>query len=209
MQKIKENNLLEYIRELQSIIQSGIAYSKDHYTQERFERLNQITAQMLIENYPLDEKIIKSFFGNNSGYATPKVAVRGAVFKDNKILLVKESTDGLWALPGGWADINLTPAENIKKEILEETGYIAKATKLIGLFDNRLHEHKSKFQHVYIAFFLCEIIGGVPQLSYETTDIGFFTEDDLPELSTGRVTLEEVKICFEHYNESNLLPSFD
>jgi hypothetical protein len=127
--------MIRVITELQAIAQTGIAYSRDPYDIGRFNRILEICAQMLSENSSHQYTEILELFSRDKGYATPKVDVRAAIFKNNKILLVKEATDNLWSLPGGWADVNLSPAENAIKEIGEETGYKAEIIKLIGIYD--------------------------------------------------------------------------
>lgn len=133
------------------------------------------------------------------GYATPKVDVRGAIIQDNEILLVREKSDGLWTLPGGWADVNESPAYSMQKEIQEEAGVEAKVTKLIALYDKLKHEHPPQWPHTYKCFFLCDITSGVPKPGLETSEVAFFKEDALPPLSVNRVTEAQILRCFAHY----------
>src|SRR5262249_7653909 len=120
------------------------------------------------------------------GYATPKVDVRAIVPKDGKLLFVREVTDGLWALPGGWADIGSTPSEMAAREVLEETGYVVRPTKLLALLDKSKHEHPRELFWVYKVFCRCELVGGAPMTSHETLEVGFFGRDELPPLSLPR-----------------------
>ena len=130
-----------------------------------------------------------------------RINVRAVVLKDNKILLAKETQDGLWSIPGGWADVGYSAAENAEKEVLEETGIIVKATQLLALTDRRKHPHPAMFLHVYKAFFWCEIIGGELAPSIETSEVGFLGIDELPPISTARVTEEQIKQFFKFRNQ--------
>ena len=119
-------------------------------------------------------------FAGDSGYATPKVDVRGVVFRAGKILLVQERSDGLWTMPGGWADVGDSPADAVVREIQEESGYEARATKLLALLDRNRHGHPLHVNHIYKAFIRCEIIGGSPTTSHEIQGVGFFAEGEIP-----------------------------
>ena len=125
-------------------------------------------------------------FACDTGYATPKVDVRGVVFQDGKLLLVQERSDGMWTLPGGWADVGDSPADAVIREIREESGYEIRATKLLALLDRNRHNHPPHVNHIYKVFIQCEIIGGSPTTSHEIQGVGFFAEDEIPELSLTR-----------------------
>ncbi|MCB0307182.1 MAG: NUDIX domain-containing protein, partial [Calditrichaeota bacterium] len=144
-----------------------------------------------------------------AGYPTPKVDVRGAVFRNNQILLVRERSDGRWTLPGGWADVNETPAECVVKEVREESGYHTRAVKLLAVWDKSQHSHPEHFFHTYKLFFRCEITGGAPAESLETDGVDFFNEDNLPPLSTDRTTPEQIRRMFVHYRNPDLATEFD
>lgn len=192
---------MEWAKQLQSIAQAGLTYSKDKYDLERFEMIRDISVQILSEQTAIDKAIVKTLFANETGYATPKVDIRSVVFKDNKILMVQEDTDGCWSLPGGWGDIGLTPSEVAIKEVREEAGFEVRATKLIGVFDKKLHPHPASAYHVYKLFIQCEIIGGKPKTGLETSAVGFFSENALPELSVARNTESQIQLAFKHlYN---------
>src|SRR5690625_4512108 len=138
-----EPKWLEWAKQLQSIAQAGLTYSKDKYDIERFEMIRDISIEMLSKQTEIDKSVIKELFANETGYATPKVDVRAVVFKDNKILMVKEEVDDVWALPGGRSDIGLSPSEVVVKEVQEESGFEVKVTKLIGVIDKKFHSHPS------------------------------------------------------------------
>src|SRR5699024_9861628 len=136
-----EGKWLQWAKELQAIAQAGLTYSKDKYDIERFEMIREMSIDMLAHHTETDKSMIKALFANETGYATPKVDVRGVIFKEDKILLVKEEADDAWALPGGWGDIGLTPSEVAVKEVEEEAGIEVKATRLIAIYDKKCHPH--------------------------------------------------------------------
>ncbi|GEN46702.1 NUDIX hydrolase [Alkalibacillus haloalkaliphilus] len=200
---------LDWAKQLQSIAQAGLTYSKDVYDIERFEMIRNISVEIISQQTEIDQTVIKDLFANETGYATPKVDVRAVVFKNNKLLMVKENGDGKWALPGGWGDIGLSPSEVAVKEVEEESGYDVKATKLISIFDKKNHQHPPSPYHVYKMFIQCEIIGGQAQEGIETSAVDFFAEDELPELSVARNTEEQIKLAFRHLDHPDELAYFD
>lgn len=191
-----DSNWLDWAKQLQSIAQAGLTYSKDVYDMERFEQIREISIEMMSTYTEMDTPFIRELFANETGYATPKVDIRAVVFKDNRILLVKENTDGRWALPGGWADIGLTPREVAVKEVKEESGFEVKPVKLLGVLDKKCHPHPPSPYHVYKLFIQCEIIGGKPTEGIETSAIDFFPEDELPALSIARNTRSQIEMAF-------------
>ena len=193
-----EPKWLEWAKQLQSIAQIGLAYSKDVFDRERFEMIRDISVDMMSQQTGVNKEIVKDLFANETGYATPKVDVRAVVFKDHKILMVKEKSDGAWALPGGWGDIGLSPSEVAIKEVQEEAGLDVKVIKLIGVFDMKCHPHPPSAYHIYKIFIQCEIIGGEPKAGLETSDVQFFAEDHLPPLSEARNTESQIKLAFKH-----------
>ncbi len=149
-------------------------------------------------------------FSREAGYATPKIDVRGAAFRDDTILLVKEKVDGLWTLPGGWADVGDSPSEAVERELLEESGFEVRTVKLCAVYDRNKHPHKPSFPfHLYKMSFLCEITGGEPKTSPETQAVEFFAEDQIPPLSQGRVLPQQIKRMFEYYRDPSLPTDFD
>lgn len=200
---------LEWAKQLQAIAQAGLTYSKDIYDLERFEMIRNISIEMMSQQTELDESVIRNLFANETGYATPKVDIRAVVFKDNKILLVKEKSDGAWAMPGGWGDIGLTPSEVAVKEVKEEAGFDVKAIKLLGVQDKKCHPHPPSPYYVYKLFIQCAIIGGEATKGMETSEVDFFPEDDLPLLSLGRNTETQLKWAFKHLRNSAEPAYFD
>ncbi|OCA84136.1 ADP-ribose pyrophosphatase [Bacillus sp. FJAT-27225] len=193
-----EPKWLEWAKQLQSIAQAGLTYSKDVYDLERFESIRNISVEILSQHTNMDSKMIKDLFANETGYATPKVDIRAVVFRDDKILMVKENDDGGWSLPGGWGDIGLTPSEVAVKEVKEESGFEVKARKLIAVLDRNSHPHPPSPYHIYKIFIQCEIIGGQPKEGIETEAVDFFAENELPPLSVARNTESQIHLAFKH-----------
>ena len=152
---------------------------------------------------------VLDLFTTDAGYATPKVDVRGVVFQGSKILLVRERSDGFWTLPGGWADVGDSPADAVVREIREGAGYETRATKLLALLDRNRHNHPPHINHIYKIFMRCELIGGSPTTSHEIQDVGFFAEDQIPELSLTRNVPAQITRMFEHHRQPDLPTDFD
>ncbi|MBO1001052.1 NUDIX hydrolase [Bacillus sp. SD075] len=200
---------LEWAKRLQSIAQVGLTYSKDVYDLERFELVRNISVEILSHQTDMNKTVIKDLFANETGYATPKVDIRSVVFRDNKILMVRENTDGDWSLPGGWGDIGLTPSEVAVIEVKEESGFDVKAIKLLGVLDKKCHPHPPSLYHVYKMFILCEIIGGQPKEGIETSAVEFFAENELPSLSIARNTESQIELAFKHLHNPQEPVYFD
>jgi ADP-ribose pyrophosphatase YjhB (NUDIX family) len=200
---------LSVVRELMGIAQTGLAFTSDRFDRERYMRLQALAAELLAVQTGIPAAQVLSLFTGDSGYATPKIGVRGAVFDGNRILMVKETSDGRWSLPGGWCDLNQTAAECTEREILEESGLIAKAVKLAGVYDYRFHNYPAHAHHHYILFFVCELVGGEMATSNETDAVGWFGENELPDMSTSRATPAQVHAMFRHYRDPALATEFD
>ena len=196
-----EPNWLRWAKELQAIAQIGIAYpSGSHFDRERYERVREIAAEMMSSGGGVDRGALLRLFERESGYATPKVDVRGVIFREDKLLLVREVADGGWTLPGGWADVNESPRESVAREVREESGFETTPVKLLAVYDRSKHGHTPAFPyHVYKLFILCELTGGEARTSPETSGVDFYGEDDLPELSRSRVTAAQIRRLFEHH----------
>lgn len=203
------DKLIQIANSLFAVAQNGLLYSKDVFDIERYSQIQKIAASILSEKSNLTAEQILDIFSCEKGYATPKVDVRGAVFEDNKILLVKERTDQLWSLPGGWVDINESPSEAVCKEIWEESGFETKAIKLMALYDKNKHAHPAQLPHTYKLFFICKLIGGEKKTSIETSEVEFFKRDQLPALSLHRVVQSQIERAFEHMKDINLPTDFD
>lgn len=188
---------LTWIKQIQALAQSGLHFSKDVYDRERYETLRALSYEMMAAYAHTEIGHIKNLFVNEVGYQTPKVDVRAVVFQENKLLMVRETHDGCWALPGGFCDVGLSVAENAVKEVGEESGYETAPGKLLALLDMNKHHHPPQPFHYYKIFIQCHLIGGEAVKGIETSDIGFFTEDQLPPLSYRRNTTAQLAMLFE------------
>jgi ADP-ribose pyrophosphatase YjhB (NUDIX family) len=210
MESQTEPQWLIWARELQAIAQNGLTFSHDRFDIERYHAVRTVASAMMAAGSGTDQSVIVDLFAKQSGYATPKVDVRGALFRDDRILLVRERSDGRWALPGGWADINQSASQAMIREIREESGFEATVRKLAAVYDRGRHDHSPPFPfHVYKMFFLCDITGGTAQPSDETSAVEFFPLDALPELSPGRVLPKQIRRMFEHRAQPDLPTDFD
>jgi ADP-ribose pyrophosphatase YjhB (NUDIX family) len=208
---MKDCQWLDWAQQLQAIAQNGLAYCKNDFDIERYHQLRVIAAQIMATGFDFDPNHVFEEFSSQVGYATPKIDVRAAVFEADKILLVQEKEDGCWTLPGGWADIGVSPSECAVKEVHEESGYHVRVVKLLAIYDRNhiRHEHPPLLHHVYKLFFQCESIGGTPTQSIETTDIAFFGEQEIPDLSLTRIVPSQITRMFEHYRNPNMPTDFD
>ena len=205
-----EPKWLKWAKQLQALSQNGLTYARDPYDRERYEQIRHIAAEMLAEQADAKIEDVLDLFVREKNYATPKVDVRGAVFKNGKILLVKERSDGKWSLPGGWADVGESPSESVEREVREESGFHVRAQRLAAVYDRDKHPHKPLMHyHIYKLFFICEITGGQATTSSETEQVEFFSVSDLPELSTTKILLEQIVKMFEYYRRDDLPAYFD
>ena len=205
-----EPKWLLWARELQAIAQTGLTFSNDRYDLERYQRLRAIAVAMLASGSGAPVERISGLFEQDLGYPTPKVDVRGAVFRDQRILLVQEISDGFWTLPGGWADVNQSASECVEREIQEESGFQTRALKLAAVWDYRRQRQVASHPYsIYKFFFICELIGGEASPSIETSAVEFFPLDQLPDLSLGRVTPEQIGRMYAHRRNPQLMTEFD
>lgn len=200
---------LKWAIEIQSLAQSGLAYTNNVYDIERYEKLREISAEMIAEKSNLNLEKVKDLFCNETGYQTPKLDTRAVIFKDNKILLTHEN-NGTWALPGGWCDVLESVESNTIKEAKEETGLDVKAIKVIAIQDRNKHNTPVYAYGVCKVFILCEVIGGKFEENIETTEIKYFSLEDLPQnLAEEKTNREQIEMCFEAYNNKEWETQFD
>ncbi|MCY3797842.1 MAG: NUDIX hydrolase [Chloroflexi bacterium] len=199
---------VEWAKRIAALAKTGLHYAQNHYDEERYQQLLDIAAVMLADAAEADAAQVKLRLAADDGYITPKVDVRGAVFRDGKVLLVREAVDGRWTLPGGWADVGDSPSQAVEREIREESGYEAKAVKVLALED-RKRRHPPSLNEVYKVAFLCELVGGAARTSAETTAVAWYAEDELPPLSQGRVTAGQIGRWFKHWRQPDLPTEFD
>lgn len=200
---------LELVRRLQALARTGLHFCANEYDRERYAEIERIAAELLAGEQPAVRDAVLGLWRLEGGYVTPKVEVRGAVFREGRVLLVREIADGRWTLPGGWADVNESPSEAVQKEIEQESGYRTRVAKLAALYDRSRHGHGASLFHGWKAFFLCEITGGEARGSYETDAVGFFDPSDLPPMSLGRSTPAQVARMLAHWNDRALAADFD
>lgn len=200
---------LEWGQQLEAIAQNGLNYTEGVFDRERYKSLQIIAAEILATYGNVEPSYVLDLFSREVGYATPKVAVRGAIFRDDCLLFVREKDDGLWTIPGGWADVGDSPSKAVVREIFEESGYQARAVKLLAVCDNQKPGHPPARYHVYRLFMLCELLGGSPTQNIETDAVEFFGEHDIPELSPSRVTPHQIARLFEHHRQPDLPTDFD
>jgi ADP-ribose pyrophosphatase YjhB (NUDIX family) len=203
---------LTWTREVQAIAQIGLAFSKDPYDLDRYAALRRLSARIMAEHTGADLGRIEGLFDAETGYATPKLGVRGAVFDDaGRILMVRETADEhRWALPGGWADVNQTAAQSVVREVFEESGYHVRAVKLAAVWDRARQAHPPAAFSVVRMFFVCALEGGEPRTSLETSEVGWFAESGIPaDLSLRRTSPYHIRRMFAHWREPGLATEFD
>jgi ADP-ribose pyrophosphatase YjhB (NUDIX family) len=205
-----EPQWLTIARELRAIAQTGLAFTPEGFDRQRYLRLQQLAAMLLAQDAAGGHEPLLELLRQEKGYATPKVDVRGAAFVDGRVLMVREISDGRWTLPGGWADVNQSAGECVVREIVEESGFTARALKLAAVYDYQRSNHpQHHIDSIYKMFFVCEITGGEARSSNETSDVAFFDRGGLPPLSLGRTTAAQIDRMFHHAAHPELPADFD
>ena len=204
----KTQQWLQWAVELQALAQAGLAYGKDIYDLERYQRIREIAADMIAYKTDISPEKVKDLFCDESGYQTPKLDTRAAIFQEDKILLVHEK-DGTWSLPGGWCDVTISAAENVVKEVKEEAGLDVTADLVIAVQDREKHNRPVYANKICKIFFLCTCLGGEFVPNSETTETGYFGPDELPDLATAKVTKEQIKMCFDAKDAEHWVTVFD
>ena len=195
--------------EIQSLAQSGLAYTNNVYDIERYERLRDISAEMISLKTDMEFNKIKDLFCNEKGYQTPKIDTRAVIFKDDKILLTHEN-NGTWSLPGGWCDVLESVGRNTIKEVKEETGLDVETVKIISVQDRNKHNKPIYAYGVCKIFVLCNVIGGEFIENIETTEIKYFALNEIPNnLAEEKNTKEQIEMCFEAYKNKNWETQFE
>ncbi|KAA8817835.1 NUDIX domain-containing protein [Bifidobacterium callitrichos] len=200
--------MLDWAVELQSLAQAGLTYGESVYDRERYRRIRGIAAEMLAAQSDLPLEKVKDLFCNETGYQTPKLDTRAAIFKDDRILLVQES-DGTWSLPGGWVDVDQSVRENTVKEAKEESGLDVTADRIIAIQDRNRHNVPPYAYGVCKIFVLCTAVGGHFEPNIETLQSGYFAEDELPELAEAKNTADQIAMCFAARRDPDWTVVFD
>lgn len=204
----KKEQWLQWAIELQSLAQAGLTYGKDAFDKERYERIRDISAEMIAYQSDISFEKVKTLFCNEEGYQTPKLDTRAAIFENEKILLVKEK-NGKWSLPGGWVDVNVSVKENTIKEVKEEAGLDVSADRIIAVQDRAKHNLPFYAYGICKIFVLCSVLGGEFIENIETTEVGYFSENELPDLAEEKNTAEQIKMCFEARRSQHWEVQFD
>ncbi|TJZ67424.1 NUDIX hydrolase [Chitiniphilus eburneus] len=206
-----EKTLSQFLEQILATAQAGLTYSTDRFDIERFRALQQATAALLATDTGQPVTRIQNWIDLDSHYPTPKLDVRALILDSNQhVLLVREASDGLWTLPGGWCDIGESPADAVVREVREETGLSVRPTRLLALLDKHKHAHPPQLPHALKAFFLCDSHGGeLLQQTSETTAAGFYAPTALPELSTHRVLTEQIRYLYAQVAAGNMAAAFD
>jgi ADP-ribose pyrophosphatase YjhB (NUDIX family) len=188
---------LEWASQLQSIAQAGLTFGADSYDLDRYEQIRKIAVDIIHEYTDIDHIKVRELFATETGYQTPKVDIRASVFKNDKILMVREKVDGNWSLPGGWADVNTSVSESAIRECSVEAGAIVRPKRIIAIHLANKHNNPLFLYTIYKIFVECELVDNNFKENTETLEAGFFYIDNLPELSLDRNTYEQIKMCFE------------
>lgn len=208
-----EPRWIAWAKRIQAIAQAGLTFSENPFDRERYHSLRELAAEMMEAHLELESSTerlrLRELFFSEVGYPTPKVDVRAAVFHDGQLLLVKERSDGLWSLPGGWADVGWSPMEMAAREVAEEAGYRVQPLRLLAVWDNRRHHDRPVPYAVYKICIACRLCGGEGRPGIETEAVGWFPPDRLPPLSSARITAEQVRRLHHLYVHPELPAEVD
>jgi ADP-ribose pyrophosphatase YjhB (NUDIX family) len=200
---------LEWAREIQALSQTGLHYAENDYQRQRNQRLSEIAAEIISQHSDLEYIPLVDVFHAQIGYATPRVDVRGAVFQEGKLLMVRERQDGGWTMPGGWADVGDVPSQAAEREVWEEAGFRVKARKVIGVYDANRVDPLELF-HAFKLVFLCDLLGGAARPSDETSEVAFFSLEEMPEpLSGERTRARHIQDAFTMFRDETVPTVFD
>lgn len=195
---------LEFAKKVHAIAETGLTYRNNVYDIERYEQLKELSFEMLSKMGNTTPEVVNKLFLHQQGYQTPKVDVRGVILQDGKLLMVQEKIDACWTLPGGWADVGLTPYENAVKEVWEESGLKVEPIRLLSVMDKKCYSHPPTPWYCYKIFVLCKPVGGELKAGMETLDAAFFNRENLPPLSEERITKEQIDIIFSLVEEEKV-----
>jgi ADP-ribose pyrophosphatase YjhB (NUDIX family) len=204
-----EYKWLEWAKELQSIAQAGLTFCESDYDRDRYENIRRLSVEIIKEYTGINHRKITDLFASETGYQTPKVDIRAAVIKDNKILLVKEKIDGRWSMPGGWADVNTSPSESAVRECSEEAGANVLPKRIIAIHMANRHNKKELPYTIYKIILECELIDMSFNGNTETVGAEFFDINNLPPLSESRTSAGQIRLCFEAHKNDLFIPEFD
>jgi ADP-ribose pyrophosphatase YjhB (NUDIX family) len=201
MNKTEKYAWLEMAKRLQSVAQAGLEYSENKYDIDRYRQIRELSLEIMQHFTGLHMEKLIGVFASEQGYQTPKVDIRGVVFRGDQILMVRETIDGRWSIPGGWADVGLTPFEVARKEVKEESGLDVLPVRLLAVLDKMHHAHPPDLFHIYKMFILCRESGGELKGGMETSETGFFGPDEFPPLSEPRITQDQIRLMYAYKND--------
>lgn len=206
-----EPQWLTYAKRLQAIASTGLHFGRDEFDRERYAEVADIAKEMLAKlgSVPVEriEGLVSDFA---QGYATPKVDVRGAIIEDDAVLLIRERSDGLWTLPGGFADVGRSAASNVEKEVFEEAGLRVEACRLYGVRYKAKQPNAADARDFYKMFFLCKRLeAGPARAGGEASEADFFKLNQLPPLSPGRVIESDIQAAFACTSDKDRPAFFD
>ena len=205
-----QNEMLQLVKQVQALAENGLHFAENDFDLDRYQILEEISLRMLSLVTGLPAETIEVSTPERNGYRTPKVDVRAVIFNDqDEILMVKERVDSRWSLPGGWCDVGYTPTETAEKEAEEEAGIKVKVTRLLAVFDKKCHNHPEDLFYAYKIFLECEAENYEIATGMETLDVGFFGQDELPELSTPRNTAGQIHKMFDFHFDRLQWPVID
>lgn len=202
-------NWLIWARKLQALAQAGLTYAENAYDRSRYQDLHDLAVEIFAAQTGVAPAEVAGWFAAQPGYATPKVDVRAACFREGQVLLVREKADGGWCLPGGWADVGDVPSQAAEREVLEEAGFTCVARKVIGVFDANRGGQPLTAYHAYKLIFLCELTGGAPTPDHEISAVGFFGREAVPPLSQARTAPHHLAECFRHLDDAARPTAFE
>jgi ADP-ribose pyrophosphatase YjhB (NUDIX family) len=207
---VKSSDQLNFVKRIQALSDTGLVYAENEYDRERYEELKEISLKLLATMADRPLSALQNFYMPVIDYPTPKVDVRGFVLNDAKeVLMVKESEDDKWTIPGGWADVGYSPSEVVVKEIEEETGFKTDVVRLLAIYDKKCHPHPPQPFYIYKLNFLCRICGGKLKPSFDIKDVGFFPIDKLPELSEDRILQRQLEQLYKMVIDDDQVVYFD
>ncbi len=205
-----ETNSLDLIKRVKALADTGLLYADNEYDRERYEELAAISLNLLSATSGQSLPVLRDFFMPVKDYPTPKVDIRGLILNEaREVLLVKESLDGKWSLPGGWAEVGFSPSEVIQKEIKEETGLEATVSRLLAVYDKRCHPHPPQPLYVYKLVFLCEALTESLNPGFDILDARYFVIEHLPELSEERILASQIEQMYQLARQQESSVHFD
>ncbi|MCB0600662.1 MAG: NUDIX hydrolase N-terminal domain-containing protein [Saprospiraceae bacterium] len=208
--KTAQHPFFEYLKRVRAIAHIGLVYAENDYQKERNQEIIDLTQEMVQQLTDIPMKQIKGYFAAPTEYITPKVDVRAVVFDpDGRLLMVREKADGMWALPGGWADIGLSPSECAVKETFEETGFTVEPKKLLAAVDAKYFNHPPQPHAIYKLFIECYLTGGEAQITHDILEVGFFDLHEMPPLSLERNSQDQIDLVFAYRDNPDKLVTFN